>query len=117
MWVCESSVVHILTVRQHTAPITGGVVWDTLSGNTWLLLILKDGDVAAPRRGQVSVPANLPDQPVQSIDLDAISNEIRTSVLKCAGAPSSWNHIRAFMLAGTLFSRTLQPYMQLAPYS
>ncbi|GFT84655.1 hypothetical protein TNCV_538821 [Trichonephila clavipes] len=36
----------------------------------------------------------------------AVSNALRTSALKCAGAPSCWNHIRAFMLAETLCSRT-----------
>ncbi|GFX15464.1 hypothetical protein TNCV_3303931 [Trichonephila clavipes] len=47
----------------------------------------------------------------------AVSNVLRISPLKCAGAPSCWNHIRAFMLAGTLCRRTLHPYIQLAPYS
>ncbi|GFV68229.1 hypothetical protein TNCV_1875111 [Trichonephila clavipes] len=47
----------------------------------------------------------------------AVSNALRTSALKCAGASSCWKHIRAFMLAGTLCSRALQPYIQLAPYS
>ncbi|GFS59950.1 uncharacterized protein TNCV_3957461 [Trichonephila clavipes] len=47
----------------------------------------------------------------------AVSNALRTSELKCAGAPSCWNHIPAFMLAGTLCSRTLHPYIQLAPRS
>ncbi|GFX69179.1 hypothetical protein TNCV_3563551 [Trichonephila clavipes] len=28
----------------------------------------------------------------------------------------NWSHIRASMLAGTLCSRTLHPYIQLAPY-
>ncbi|GFX05501.1 hypothetical protein TNCV_1008231 [Trichonephila clavipes] len=36
----------------------------------------------------------------------AVSNAFHTSALKCAGASSCWSHIRAFMLAGTLFSRT-----------
>ncbi|GFX19781.1 uncharacterized protein TNCV_2076881 [Trichonephila clavipes] len=44
----------------------------------------------------------------------AVSNALHTSALKC---PSCWNHIRAFMLAGTLCCRTLHPYIQLAPYS
>ncbi|GFY36015.1 uncharacterized protein TNCV_4843871 [Trichonephila clavipes] len=35
-----------------------------------------------------------------------VSNALRTSALKCAGASSWWNHIRVFMLAGTLCSRT-----------
>ncbi|GFW20547.1 transposable element Tc1 transposase [Trichonephila clavipes] len=46
----------------------------------------------------------------------AVSNALRTSALKCAGFSSCWNHIRAFMLAGTLCSRNLHPYIQLAPY-
>ncbi|GFX94446.1 uncharacterized protein TNCV_4294881 [Trichonephila clavipes] len=47
----------------------------------------------------------------------AVSTALRTSALKCAGALSCWNHKRAFMLTGTLCSRTLHPYIQLAPYS
>ncbi|GFT02111.1 hypothetical protein TNCV_84071 [Trichonephila clavipes] len=62
------------------------------------------------RRDQASVPANLPDHPVQSIARDMMH-------LKCAGATSCWSHIRAFMLAGTLCSRTLHHYIQLAPNS
>ncbi|GFU42151.1 hypothetical protein TNCV_4553641 [Trichonephila clavipes] len=46
-----------------------------------------------------------------------VSNALHTSALKCAGAPSCWNPIRVFMLAGTLFSKTLHHYIQLAPYS
>ncbi|GFW70605.1 hypothetical protein TNCV_1624371 [Trichonephila clavipes] len=42
----------------------------------------------------------------------AVSNALHTYALKCAGAPSCWNHIRAFMLARTLCSRTLHPYIQ-----
>ncbi|GFY31097.1 uncharacterized protein TNCV_4360041 [Trichonephila clavipes] len=57
------------------------------------------------RRGQASVPANLPDHLVQFIALDMLY-ALRTSALKCAGAPSCWNHLRAFKLAGTLCSRT-----------
>ncbi|GFS96396.1 integrase catalytic domain-containing protein [Trichonephila clavipes] len=45
----------------------------------------------------------------------AVSNALRTSALKCAGAPSFWNHIRAFMLAEIPCSRTLHPYIQLSP--
>ncbi|GFY28260.1 DUF4817 domain-containing protein [Trichonephila clavipes] len=64
-------------------------------------------------RGQASMPANLPDHPVQSIALDMLYlMHFAQSALKCAGAPSCWNHIRAFMLAGTLCSRTLHPYIQ-----
>ncbi|GFY28952.1 hypothetical protein TNCV_4720801 [Trichonephila clavipes] len=39
----------------------------------------------------------------------AVPNTLRTSALKCAGALSCWNDIRAFMLAGTLCSRTGSP--------
>ncbi|GFY35115.1 uncharacterized protein TNCV_5044901 [Trichonephila clavipes] len=45
----------------------------------------------------------------------AESNALHTSALKCADAPSCWNHIRAFTLSGTLYSRTLHPCMQLNP--
>ncbi|GFW62615.1 uncharacterized protein TNCV_1886621 [Trichonephila clavipes] len=34
----------------------------------------------------------------------AVSNALRTSALKCAGALLYWNHIGTFMLAGTLCS-------------
>ncbi|GFT35610.1 hypothetical protein TNCV_1289391 [Trichonephila clavipes] len=34
----------------------------------------------------------------------SVSNALRTSALKCAGAHSCWNHVRVFMLAGTLCS-------------
>ncbi|GFW11814.1 hypothetical protein TNCV_4100261 [Trichonephila clavipes] len=46
----------------------------------------------------------------------AVSNALRTSERKCAGALSCWNPVRVFMLAGTLCIRTLHPYIQLAPY-
>ncbi|GFV24653.1 uncharacterized protein TNCV_3339691 [Trichonephila clavipes] len=44
----------------------------------------------------------------------AVSNALHTSALKCTGAPSCWDHIRAFRLAGTLCSKTLHPYKQTA---
>ncbi|GFV14764.1 uncharacterized protein TNCV_3959741 [Trichonephila clavipes] len=49
--------------------------------------------------------------PIHRPGFDA-SNALRTSELNSAGAPSCWNHIRAFMLAGILCSRTLHPYLQ-----
>ncbi|GFS47894.1 hypothetical protein TNCV_3598701 [Trichonephila clavipes] len=44
------------------------------------------------------------------------SNALRPSELKCAGAPSSWNHILAFMLAGTLCSRIGSTYCRNTKY-
>ncbi|GFV69188.1 hypothetical protein TNCV_3518101 [Trichonephila clavipes] len=44
----------------------------------------------------------------------AVSNALHTSALKCAGAPSCWNHIQAFMLAGALCSTTLHHYIETA---
>ncbi|GFW62377.1 uncharacterized protein TNCV_290511 [Trichonephila clavipes] len=73
----------------------------------------KDACITPPAEGM----SNISKYSGHLLDFTCYDGNPRTSALKCASAPSCWNHILALMLAGLLCSRTLYSYIQLAPCS